>query len=164
MGVLGGYLYWKVVLEFWFGHPKCHFWYPPKRPFWVFLAILGVPKRALGVPKSKLPTNIMYGSQSGRRAESSWIHQFWRFDKSRGENDDWMNIVEKNAFGKWKVEFWRGEWIWLYRRSRKNKLSLIVFPSITTREEEVFLCPPLYAQWPGKIMWLWAKADKTCHN
>ena len=33
--------------------PKCHFWYPPKRPFWVFLAILGVPKRALGVPESK---------------------------------------------------------------------------------------------------------------
>ena len=24
MGVLGGYLYWKVILEFWFGHPKCH--------------------------------------------------------------------------------------------------------------------------------------------
>ena len=28
MGVLGGYLYWKVVLQFWFGHPKCHFRYP----------------------------------------------------------------------------------------------------------------------------------------
>ena len=43
MGVLGGYLYWKVVLEFSFGHPKCHFRYPPKRQngsFWVFLAIL----------------------------------------------------------------------------------------------------------------------------
>ena len=26
-GVLGASLYWKVVLEFWFGHPKCHFWY-----------------------------------------------------------------------------------------------------------------------------------------
>ena len=35
MGVLGGYSYWKVVLEFLFGHPKCHFWYPPKRPKWV---------------------------------------------------------------------------------------------------------------------------------
>ena len=37
MGVLGGYLYWKVVLEFWFRHPKCHFWYPQnsqKHPFW----------------------------------------------------------------------------------------------------------------------------------
>ena len=34
MGFLGGYLYWKVVLEFWFGHPKCHFRYPPKRPKW----------------------------------------------------------------------------------------------------------------------------------
>ena len=41
MGVLGGYLYWKVVLEFWFGHPKCHFWYPPKRPKWVILGALG---------------------------------------------------------------------------------------------------------------------------
>ena len=26
--VLGASLCWKVVLEFWFGHPKCHFWYP----------------------------------------------------------------------------------------------------------------------------------------
>ena len=41
MGVLGGYLDWKVVLKFWFGHPKCHFQYPPKRPKLVFLAILG---------------------------------------------------------------------------------------------------------------------------
>ena len=24
----GFYLYWKVVLEFWFGHPKCHFGTP----------------------------------------------------------------------------------------------------------------------------------------
>ena len=28
MGVLGGYFYWKVVIEFWFRHPKYHFWYP----------------------------------------------------------------------------------------------------------------------------------------
>ena len=28
MGVLGGYFYWKVVLKFWFGHQKYHFWYP----------------------------------------------------------------------------------------------------------------------------------------
>ena len=28
MGVLGGYFYWKVVLEIWFGHQKYHFWYP----------------------------------------------------------------------------------------------------------------------------------------
>ena len=39
MGVLGGYLYWKVVLEFWFGHPKCHFRYPPKSPKWVILGV-----------------------------------------------------------------------------------------------------------------------------
>ena len=53
MGVLGGYLYWKVVLEFWFGHPKCHFRYPQnsqKHPFWAFW---GVPKMALRVPESK---------------------------------------------------------------------------------------------------------------
>ena len=25
---LGATLYWKVVSEFWFGHPKYHFWYP----------------------------------------------------------------------------------------------------------------------------------------
>ena len=53
MGLLGGYLYWKVVLEFWFRHPKCHFRYPQnsrKHPFWAFL---GAPKMALGVPESK---------------------------------------------------------------------------------------------------------------
>ena len=32
MEVLGGYLYWKVLLEFWFGHPKCHFRYPHGGP------------------------------------------------------------------------------------------------------------------------------------
>ena len=33
--------------------PQVPFLVPPKRPFWVFLAILGVPKMALGVPESK---------------------------------------------------------------------------------------------------------------
>ena len=28
LGVLGTSLYWKVVSEFWFGQPKCHFRYP----------------------------------------------------------------------------------------------------------------------------------------
>ena len=27
--------------EVWFGHPKCHFWYPPKRPKWVILGVFG---------------------------------------------------------------------------------------------------------------------------
>ena len=37
MGILGGVFVMKVVLEFWFGHPKCHFWYPQndqKGSFW----------------------------------------------------------------------------------------------------------------------------------
>ena len=42
-GVLGASLYWKVVLEFWYGHPKCNFCH------------FGVPKMALWVPKSKFP-------------------------------------------------------------------------------------------------------------
>ena len=29
-GVLGGYLCWKVLSDFWFGHRKYHFWYPWK--------------------------------------------------------------------------------------------------------------------------------------
>ena len=44
MGVLGGYWYWKVVLEFWFGHLKCHFWYPQnsqKHPKWSISGVLG---------------------------------------------------------------------------------------------------------------------------
>ena len=53
LGVLGASLYWKVVSEFWFGHPKCHFWYPPNPQNGVILAILGVPKMALRVPESK---------------------------------------------------------------------------------------------------------------
>ena len=42
LGVLGASLYWKVVSEFWFGHPKCHFWYTqngqngPFLPFWEY--------------------------------------------------------------------------------------------------------------------------------
>ena len=44
-----GYLYWKVVLEFWFGHPKCHFRDPQNTIF----GVLGVPKMALPVPESK---------------------------------------------------------------------------------------------------------------
>ena len=28
LGVWGASLYWKVDLDFWFGHPKCLFWYP----------------------------------------------------------------------------------------------------------------------------------------
>ena len=46
----------KVVSEFWFGHPKCHFLYPQNGkngPFWPFWAVLGVPKMALWVPESK---------------------------------------------------------------------------------------------------------------
>ena len=30
LGVLGATLCWKVVLQFWFGDPKCRFWYPQK--------------------------------------------------------------------------------------------------------------------------------------
>ena len=39
LGVLGASLYWKVVLDFWFGHPKCQFWYPQngyKDPVWIW--------------------------------------------------------------------------------------------------------------------------------
>ena len=76
MGVLGGYLYWKVVLEFWFGHPKCHFRCPQKRPKWMFLAILGVPKMALGVPEFNFTLKNMWGSSSNFkltfRLKSHW--------------------------------------------------------------------------------------------
>ena len=35
------YFYWKVVLAFWFGHPKCHFRYLPLRQKWVILGVFG---------------------------------------------------------------------------------------------------------------------------
>ena len=53
LGVLGASLYWKVVSEFWFGHPKRHFWYPQNDQNGVILAILGVLEMALRVSKSK---------------------------------------------------------------------------------------------------------------
>ena len=39
LGVLGASLYWKVVSEFWFGHPKCYFWYPQNGCFCNFRGI-----------------------------------------------------------------------------------------------------------------------------
>ena len=56
--VLGASLYWKVVLEFWFGHPKCHFWYPqngknrPFGPFW------GYQKWHFGCPNQNSETTF----------------------------------------------------------------------------------------------------------
>ena len=89
MRVLGGYLYWKVVLEFWFGHPKCHFRYPQnsqKHPFWAFL---GAPKMALGVPESKFydhfsiqipplkPPFRHFGNHFGPRKSDFWPFYFF---------------------------------------------------------------------------------------
>ena len=53
MGVLGGVFVLKSGLRILIRAPEVPFLVPPKRPFWVFLAILGVPKMALGVPESK---------------------------------------------------------------------------------------------------------------
>ena len=60
LGVLGASLYWKVVLEFWFGHPKCQFWYPqngqntPFYPFW------GYQKWHFGCPNQSSKTTFQY--------------------------------------------------------------------------------------------------------
>ena len=59
MGVLRGYLYWKVVLGFWFGHPKCHFWYPQNDqndPFWSFW---GYQKWHFGCPNQNSETTFI---------------------------------------------------------------------------------------------------------
>ena len=34
------FCFWCTT-EFWFRHPKCHFWYPRKRPKWVILGVFG---------------------------------------------------------------------------------------------------------------------------
>ena len=55
MGVSGGYLYWKVVLEFLFGHRKCHFRYPKNsqnHPFWPFWGVWQVYCFLLWIPLS----------------------------------------------------------------------------------------------------------------
>ena len=57
MGVLGGYLYWKVVLEFWFGQLKCHFQYPQnsqKHPKWPILEVLGGTKNGTSGARIKI--------------------------------------------------------------------------------------------------------------
>ena len=50
-GVLVDYLYWKVILELWFAHPKCHFRYPQNSRndlFWLhFNPKVYYPARAL---------------------------------------------------------------------------------------------------------------------
>ena len=53
MRVLGGVFVLKSGLRILIWAPEVPFSVPPKRPKWVFLAILGVPKMALGVPESK---------------------------------------------------------------------------------------------------------------
>ena len=53
MGVLGGVFALKSGLRILIRAPQVPFLVPPKRPFWVFLAILGVPKMALRAPESK---------------------------------------------------------------------------------------------------------------
>ena len=56
-GFGGGIRPIKVISEFWFGHPKCHFWYPQNGSNGV---ILGVPKMALRVPESKFWDHFIY--------------------------------------------------------------------------------------------------------
>ena len=53
LGILGASLDYKVVLQFWLEHTKCHFWHAQ---IGVVLAILGVPEMVLRVPKSTLTT------------------------------------------------------------------------------------------------------------
>ena len=68
MGVLGGYLYWKVVFEFWFGHPKCPFRYPQnsqKHPFWAFW---GYRKWHLGFPNQNSKTTFHTVRREKRRS------------------------------------------------------------------------------------------------
>ena len=53
VGVLGGEFVLKSGLRILNWAPQVPFSVPPKRPKWVFLAILGVPKVALRVTESK---------------------------------------------------------------------------------------------------------------
>ena len=60
LGVLGASLYWKVVSEFWFGHPKCHFWYPQNGKNGVFWPFWGYQKLHLGCPNQNSKTTFQY--------------------------------------------------------------------------------------------------------
>ena len=95
MGVLGGYLYWKVVLEFWFGHPKCHFRYPQnsqKHPKWPILGVLGGTKNGTWGARIKIlrplfntntplkPPFRHFGNHFGPRKSDFWpFFLFWSF-------------------------------------------------------------------------------------
>ena len=87
MGVLGGYLYWKVVLDFWFGHPKCHFWYPQ---------------------------NSHFGNHFGPRKSDFWpFYWFWSFSHW---NSHWSRKILRTAEGRVVHQkqnlFWKSETKW----------------------------------------------------
>ena len=77
MGVLGGYLYWKVFLEFWFGHPKCHFQYPPKRPKWPIFSVLALNCKSLPSIFQPSKRQLLYIHPIGRSV--GWCHHYFSF-------------------------------------------------------------------------------------
>ena len=129
MGVLGGYLYWKVILEFWFGHPKCHFRYPPKRPKWVILGFFGyfggiengTSGAQIKILKSLFNTNTplkppfsRFGNNFRPRKSDFWpFYWFWSFSHW---NSHWSRKIFRTAEGKVVHQkqnlFWKSETKW----------------------------------------------------
>ena len=129
MGVLGGYLCWKVVLEFWFGHPKCHFWYPPKRQKWVILGVFGyfggtengTSGARIKILRPLFNTNTPlkppfrhFGNHFGPRKSDFWpFYLFWSFSHwnshwSRKKVPTWEGKVVEQK----QKQFWKpwGKW------------------------------------------------------
>ena len=89
MGVLGGVFVLKSGLRILIWAPQVPFSIPPKRPKWVFLAILGVPKMALFGARIKIlrplfNTNIPlkppfshFGNHFGPRKSDFWPFYFF---------------------------------------------------------------------------------------
>ena len=66
LGVLGASLYWKVVSEFWFGHPKCYFWYPQNGCFcnFRFLAIFSFAYFYVVLQKARAISGVRHSTDS----------------------------------------------------------------------------------------------------
>ena len=119
MWVLGGYLNWKVVLEFWFGHPKCHFRCPKNAQNGCFWLFWGYRKWHFGCPNQNSKTTFQYkyppfshfGNHFRPRKSDFWpFYWFWSFSHW---NSHWSRKILRTAEGrvvhhKQKL-FWKSE-------------------------------------------------------
>ena len=101
-GFSGGDLYWKVVLEFWFGHPKCHFRYPQnsqKHPKWPILGVLGGTENGTWVAQIKI-LRPLFNTNTPPKPPKRYLRNPNRTSKS----DFWP------FYWFWSFSHWNSHW------------------------------------------------------